>query len=433
MKSWPGEPLIDEILAGRLVVPETGRVLDTGIRRLVIAPTLAGGADALLREAGIEGRIALVGDENTLPVLGERIARELPQAEVIALEHPKADEETAERLAEYSRHAEALVAVGSGTLNDLCKYVGFRTGRPCAVFATAPSMDGYVTSTVSITRDGFKQSVPAQCPRGVFFDLAILAAAPVRMIRAGLGDTLCRSTAQLDWLLAHFLLDRFYAETPYRWMREDEERLYGMVEELASGATEPVHLLTRLLVLSGLGVLITGTSHCGSMGEHSISHYIDMFADPHPGTLHGEQVGLASWTMVRLQERMLDDPRPPRIGPLSFDLPSLRRRYGRFADRCLRSLEDRPFDADGSRRLQARLEESWPTLRRELCTRMLPVERFAGIMERAGMPFHAAELGIDAEFYRSAVAHAFEIRDRYGFLDLAAQARILDSFAACEA
>ena len=57
-------------------------------------------------------------------------------------------------------HADALVAVGSGTLNDLCKYVTHRTGRRCAVFATAPSMDGYVTTTVSITRDGL-QAQPA--------------------------------------------------------------------------------------------------------------------------------------------------------------------------------------------------------------------------------------------------------------------------------
>ena len=74
--------------------------------------------------------------------------------------------------------ADALIAVGSGTINDLCKYVTHRTGRHCAVFATAPSMDGYVTTTVSITRDGFKASLPAHAPRGVFFDLGVLRQRP---------------------------------------------------------------------------------------------------------------------------------------------------------------------------------------------------------------------------------------------------------------
>ena len=30
------------------------------------------------------------------------------------------------------------------------------------------------------------------------------------MIRSGLGDSLCRPTAQADWLLAHMLFDRRY-------------------------------------------------------------------------------------------------------------------------------------------------------------------------------------------------------------------------------
>ena len=52
---------------------------------------------------------------------------------------------------------------------------------------------------------------PAHAPTGVFFDLAVLAAAPARMMRAGLGDTVCRTTAQVDWLLSHLLLDTAYA------------------------------------------------------------------------------------------------------------------------------------------------------------------------------------------------------------------------------
>jgi glycerol-1-phosphate dehydrogenase [NAD(P)+] len=45
---------------------------------------------------------------------------------------------------------------------------------------------------------------------------------------------------------------------------------------------------------------------------------------------------------------------------------------------------------------------------------------------------HAHEVGIEPAFYRHAVAHAHEIRDRYGFLDLAAQSGRLEAFAAEE-
>ena len=33
---------------------------------------------------------------------------------------------------------DALIAIGSGTINDLCKYASAQDGKPYAVFATAP-------------------------------------------------------------------------------------------------------------------------------------------------------------------------------------------------------------------------------------------------------------------------------------------------------
>ena len=81
----------------------------------------------------------------------------------------------------------------------------FQLGKPFAVFGTAPSMNGYTSPTAAVTVHGHKKSLPAAAALGVFLDIGVLAAAPARMIRAGLGDSLCRCTAQADWLLAHLL------------------------------------------------------------------------------------------------------------------------------------------------------------------------------------------------------------------------------------
>ena len=426
------EPLIDEILAGSFVPPETGRPLAPGIRSIVIDASLEGEEAELLRAAGVDGALAVVADENTLPVLGERVLRALGSARLVELVRPRTDEPTVSRLLELSHGADALVAVGSGTINDLCKYAAHVSGRPYAVFATAPSMDGYVTRTVSLERGGYKVSVPATPPRGAFFDLGVIARAPRHMIRAGLGDTLCRSTAQLDWRLSHRLLGTVYAETPYELLREDERTLFAIADRLPQGDLEAVRLLCRLLVLSGLGTLVTGTSHCGSMGEHAISHYIDMFLRPHPGTLHGEQVGIATWTLARLQARVLGTEEPPRLHPLVFDAEDFRRRYGRVAESCLAAVRRKPLAADGTAALQAKLDREWGEIRVELEARMLPLSTMESVMRRAGMPFRAADLGIDPAFYRTAVRHALEVRDRYGFLDLAAQAGMLETFAQAE-
>ena len=377
-------------------------------------------------------RVAVVSDENTWDVLGGRVAAAVPGAEAIVLDHPKADEATAALLQERTRHADALIAVGSGTLNDLCKYVTHRSGRACAVFATAASMEGYVTTTVSITREGFKLSLPAHAPTGVFFDLGVLAAAPRRMMRAGLGDTVCRTTAQVDWLLSHLLLDADYAETPYRLMAADEPLLYAQAHRLAEGELGATLLLTRMLILSGMGVLVTRTSHCGSMGEHSISHFIDIFADPHPKTLHGGQVGIATWSMPRLQAMMLASPEPPALATLVIDPARFEGDYGRLAPSCLDAVRQKPFDAVGTERLNRRLSDRWPAIRDHLLSVALPVAEIERVMQTAGAPLTAAGLGVDPALYRRAVGGAHELRDRYGFLDLAAQAGMLTDFAAGE-
>ena len=60
----------------------------------------------------------------------------------------------------------------------------------------------------------------------------------------------------------------------------------------------------------------------------------------------------------------------------------------------------------------------------------------AGEMERmlaeAGGPRTAAELGLDRAFYQEAVLHCREMRNRFSFLDIAADAGWLADFAAGE-
>jgi glycerol-1-phosphate dehydrogenase [NAD(P)+] len=423
--------IIDDVVAGRYRAPELGGPLPSPIRRVALERSLAGSERDLVESVDLGKRLAVVADETTVEVLGRRVHQALPGAALVVLDHPKADEKIAAELQARVEGIDGLVAVGSGTINDLCKYVTRRTGRSCAVFATAPSMDGYVTTTVSITKDQFKASLPAQAPRGVFFDLEILCAAPKRMILSGFGDTICRSTAQVDWLLSHLLLDTVYAETPYRLMEEDEPLLLRAAAGIGKGEPEALLRLTRLLILSGLGVLVTNTSHCGSMGEHGISHYIDMLAKPHPGTLHGQQVGVGTWTLGRLQARMLASDTPPRLSPIAPDA-DFDRRYGRFAPAFREAMARKPLDELGTARVNRRLAESWPEIRRRLLAVMLPVAEMERAILAAGMPHRGRDLGLDPAFYRQAVAHAHEIRDRYCFLDLAAQAGMLGAFAAGE-
>ena len=67
----------------------------------------------------------------------------------------------------------------------------------------------------------------------MFIDLAVNAAAPTWLAAAGLGDSLCRPTAKVDWLAAHRLLDTSYSETPFDLLLEDEKKMIETAPGLA--------------------------------------------------------------------------------------------------------------------------------------------------------------------------------------------------------
>jgi glycerol-1-phosphate dehydrogenase [NAD(P)+] len=433
--------LIADIAEGRWISPLTGEPAPrSATDRIVIAESLNGTEADLVAGLGVDGPIAVVADADTWDAMGARIhaaldaAGRAPRAVVLEA-HPHADLATAEALAARLEGVAHVVAVGSGTVNDLCKYVTHADGRACSVFGTAASMDGYASSTASMgLPSGLKVSLKAHAPKGVFLDLSVIAAAPPRMAASGFGDCLCSSVARIDWWMSHRLLGTFFREEPYLIAEAAGEEMNARAAGIGRGETEAIGHLVRALILSGLGISFTNVSNHGSMGEHQISHYIDCFAEEkHPGTLHGQQVGVASLTMARIQTWFLDQARPPVIRPTRIDEADMARRMGpAIGAECAAEYRKKALDADGAARLNEALQEIWPTLRAECAQWIVPVETMKDRLAAAGGPTSAADLGLPVDFYREAVRHAHEMRNRFSFADLACDAGLLDDFAAEE-
>jgi glycerol-1-phosphate dehydrogenase [NAD(P)+] len=167
------------------------------------------------------------------------------------------------------------------------------------------------------------------------------------------------------------------------------------------------------------------------MGEHMMSHYIDMFAgDAHPGTLHGEQVGVTTLTMSRLQNWILGRPNPPILSPTHIDTADMLARYGEeIGQNCIKQLERKALDRKKADEFNLFLEENWEGLSARLRDVMLPSERLWQAMQKVGAPKTATELGLSQDFYREVVIHSREIRDRYTMLDLAGDSGMLEAFA----
>jgi len=429
MMTTPSDATLDALLAGRYPDPDGGAPLAVPTRSVAIAETLAGREAELVAALGLGPRLAVVVDDNTYRVLGRRVAAALGtgQREIRMPGRPHADTATIERLRRKSADCDALIAVGAGTINDLCKYAAALDGKSYAVFATAPSMNGYTSVNAAITVDGLKKSLPAVAAAGVFIDLEVCAQAPARMIRSGLGDSVCRSTAQADWLLAHLLLDQPYRRAPFALLAEDEAALFAQSGALLQGDTGAMRRLARTLVLSGFGMTICGGSFPASQGEHLISHYVEMLAPAEwPDSFHGEQIAVATLTIARLQERMLDD-RAPRLVPSAPDEAALRTHFGaELGATCWKEFAAKRLDAARAEALNARLASRWDEIRGEIAAVARPAVELQAVLKRAGAPTGPADLGWPLDFYATAVRHAREIRNRYTFLDLAADSGALD-------
>ena len=427
--------LIDDVLSGQWVNPETGLTARVPYEAIAIAESLDGAEADLVAKLGLGESFIVVSDRDTRDAMGGRVAKALkalgPVREVV-LDAPHADLKTAEAI-RPDLQGGAVIAVGSGTVNDLCKWVTGAEGRRYAVFGTAASMNGYTSTTASMTLDsGLKVSLPSHAPSGTFLDLSVAAAAPKHLSAAGFGDCLVRSVAQVDWWMSHRLLGSLYTEVPFLLQDKDERELNARAADLAQGSVAANGYLQRVLTLCGLGVSFTGMSNHGSMGEHQISHYIDCFAGPrHKGTLHGQQVGVGVLTMARLQRHYIDRATAPVLK--STVIAGMEARMGaEIAAQCRAEIAPKVFDAEATARLNARLAEIWPDLRRELDAFTLPVAEMEAMLRAAGGPLTGADLGLPPDFYREAVIHCREMRNRYSFLDIAADEGILADFAAGE-
>jgi glycerol-1-phosphate dehydrogenase [NAD(P)+] len=433
MTDW--NELIRDVVAGNWKDPETGKAASVPFEVIRIEEDLDGGEADLVAPLNLSKRIAVVSDVNTHEAMGKRVAKHLKALgtidELVLPGNTHCDEPTIAMVQEKTRHADALVAVGSGALSDTCKYATFKDGRKYATFGTAASMNGYAASTASVTlANGYKTSLPAHAPRGIFLDLKVTATSPHWLSAAGLGDSLCRPTAQVEWWASHRLFGTFYSSVPYTLIGGDEPKMIETAAGLSKHDIAANGHLHRVLTLCGLGVCFTGVSHHGSMGEHQVSHWIDMFAGPaHPGTTHGQQVGVASLAIARLHHELLALDTPPMIRATHIEEKEFIDRYGQEIGRmCYAEAKKKSFDRAGAEAFNRKLAEMWPQLREELRPMLMDPAKMKATLQAAGGPTTASELGLSRKIWRDAMKFARDVRNRWSFLDLADDAGLLDDF-----
>lgn len=265
----------------------------------------------ILRDLGAS-HIFLVADNYTYEAAGRQVEQLLDQAglpyhkRVFQTETPLVPNEYAlgSVLAAMTSQDDMLLAVGSGTLNDVTKYVSARTGIPYVIAATAPSMDGYASTVAPTILDGFKTTLPAVYPAAIVADVDILKDAPMPMLTAGFGDIIGKFTSLADWRLSHQLNGEYYCPEVAGVIEAAVETCAANAQALAQREPQAIQAVTEALILSGLAMGMVGVSRPASGAEHQMAHYWEMDAlrrgEEHP--LHGNAVGVGTVLAASLYE-----------------------------------------------------------------------------------------------------------------------------------
>jgi len=387
---------------------------------MLCAPSLRHDVDELLRPQFAGGSFAVVDDVYTRDAFGAQAFGALAGIKGSAhITLDKGVEATDEAVAEVRRKSascDVLVAVGSGTVSDICKYAAAQEGKPYVVFPTAASMNGYTSANASITLKGHKTSLAAQLPEAIYCDMGVICAAPPRLHKSGLGDSVARATAQTDWLLSHLLLGTPYEPLVFSWVAELEEELFANARGLALADPASIEQLIKLLLLSGLGMTHAKGSYPASQAEHMIAHSYHMLkGSPLPATLHGEEIGVTTLLCAKLQERLMNG--APILCEAVFGAAAMQDAFG---EALLPSFEEAyaPKQLRLTSELAEKLYANWPFIAAQLQAVSLPEAKIRQVLTQAEALVEAGALGWEDARLNQAATLARFTRDRFTCLDL---------------
>lgn len=327
--------------------------------------------------------ILLVSDNNTYKALGKRVENELTESgykinNIILVSDGDLipDEKAIGRvLVEVNNETELIVAVGSGSINDICRIISAKTHIPYVIMGTAPSMDGYASTVSPLIIDGAKVTYPGTNPYAIIADSNIMKDAPFEMICAGFGDILGKYTALSDWRLSNTIHNEYFCDTTEKLVRNAMYKCFENIEGAVKRDVKAIEYISEALILSGIAMTLSGNSRPASGAEHHLSHYweIDKLSRRLEHPLHGNSVGVGTVISAWVYKKL-----------------NIEERFG--------------------------IETPVP-------------EIIINLLNSIGAKSNPKALGIEKELFHRSVIHALEIRPRYTILQYAKTENMLEECA----
>lgn len=272
-------------------------------------------------------KIYMVADKNTYEVAGKRVEELLKKAgklsHICIIDDPElptnanvgkvlieaGQDAPVYDINEFSNNPDYILAVGGGSVNDICRMVSYRIGVEYGVVGTAPSMDGYVSVVAPLIVGNKKIVYTCTTARHIIIDLNICSRAPYDMLLAGVGDMIGKYVAILDWEISRELTGEYYCGQVADMVLDATAKCVESATKLKERGIDTIKNTIDGLILSGLGIAYTGSSRPASGTEHMVGQTWEIM-DIEKGkvpNLHGIEVGEATFAAIVIFKKLYEE------------------------------------------------------------------------------------------------------------------------------
>jgi len=397
-----------------------GRAHHTNIRAVEIGSGITTKAGEILLDNGFPKNILLAADENTLSAGGGVIESLLKSGFIIKRKIYKnlrvADMKQVEEIETLCAGTDGIFSIGTGSLNDICRLAAFRQNKAFAIYATAPSMDGFASNSAPITKNNFKITYPAVQPSVIIADTKVLAASPAELKSAGFGDMIAKYIALCDWKISKLLLNEYYCERIAELSEQAVKKIASLAEKVTQNDEEAAAAIMESLVLTGLCMGFADSVRPASGAEHVLSHFweIKKLQQGILSDFHGKKVGVATVLINRIYRDLaeIEHIEPAAEEP---DWDEIMQAYGEgLAEDMMKA--NRPSVTENITPPQ--LKAGWSEIRQTVKTTLPQNDELLRLMKAAGAPVTAAEISVSDELCELGMKYSAYLRYRLTLMRL---------------
>ncbi len=321
-----------------------------------------------------------------------------------------------------------MIAVGTGSVHDITRYVAYDIGVPFVSCPTGASVDGFVSGVAAMTWYGQKLTFPSASPVAIFADPDIYKTAPRRLLASGVGDMIGKITSLFDWKIANLLTGEHLCREIYALTNEALDDIISASENTESD--EFAESVMNGLILSGLAMQLMGNSRPASGSEHHMSQLWELHVINEPtDALHGEKVGVGTINIIKKLKESWDKIAARLDFELSavFDRSRLEPIFGSLTDGILKeNVKNGQLSSSALAKLDKRTIETCAEKIIQMIDLLPNASEVERLLASCGAPVTTGELSLPTEdgFIQKSLIYSPYVRNRLTLAKILSAAEI---------